>query len=194
MRGIQRSVLKALLQARSVGARLKRMKTVFQLVAIDPPALLIGGFAMQQYGVSRQTFDVAMLITHSQKQLMESSLLEAGYTAIAETRSFVRYRCDNLYLMDIDVLLVDSGTLDKMLTESTAVSVDDVDLRVPSLAHLIALKLHAVSNNPERSTKDLADISELLRVNPNTVPLGELDDIYAKYGTPETIEKLKAML
>ena len=149
---------------------------------------------MQQYGVSRQTFDVAMLITHSQKQLMESSLLEAGYTAIAETRSFVRYRCENVYLMDIDVLLVDSCTLDKMLTESTAVSVDDVDLRVPSLAHLIALKLHAVSNNPEKSTKDLADISELLRVNPNTVPLGELDDIYAKYGTPETIEKLKAML
>jgi hypothetical protein len=40
-----------------IGAMLAAMKRVFQLVALDPPGLLIGGFAMQKYGLSRQTFD-----------------------------------------------------------------------------------------------------------------------------------------
>jgi hypothetical protein len=170
------------------------MKTVFQLVALDPPGLLIGGFAMQRYGLSRQTFDVDMLIAHAQKEKLASALLEAGYAAIAETDSFVRYRCDNLYLMDIDVLLVDSDTLDKMLAASIVITVDDVDLRVPSLSHLVALKLHAVTNNAERSTKDLADIAELLRANPDAVSPKELDAVCTKYGTSEAVEKLKAML
>jgi predicted nucleotidyltransferase len=48
-------------------------------------------------------------------------------------------------------------------------TVDGVDLRVPSLSHLVALKLYTVTNNAERSTKDLADIAELLRANSDAV-------------------------
>lgn len=184
----------SLLPLIDLGAILVAMKTVFQLVALDPPGLLIGGFAMQKYGLSRQTFDVDMLIAHAQKQQMGSALLNAGYTAIAETDSFIRYRCDNLYLMDVDVLLVDGDTLDKMLDASVEITVDDVALRVPSLSHLVALKLHAVTNNAERSTKDLTDIAELLRTNPNAVSQDELDAICTKYGTPEAVDRLKAML
>lgn len=55
---------------------------------------------------------------------------------------------------------------------------------VPSLSHLIALKLHALKNNPEvRERWDLRDILELIKVNRVNVETDAFQDLCLEYGT-----------
>ncbi len=73
-----------------------------------------------------------------------------------------------------------------MMQASTVYKMGEMEIRVPSLIHLIALKLHAVKNNPERENRDIGDIVELLKANPGKLPLTDLKSVCAGYG-PESI-------
>lgn len=93
--------------------------------------------------------------------------------------------------MDVDVLLVDSSTFEKLDKDSRKYSDDLPGLRVPLLQHLIALKLHAIRNSPSRGMRDLSDIKELLRINPKVISGKELESICRQFGPAGIIEKLK---
>jgi hypothetical protein len=96
--------------------------------------------------------------------------------------------------MDVDVMIVDRGTFDKMFARSSGREVRSFTVRVPSMLHLIALKLHAMKNNPKRMLKDMSDIVELLRANPSVVHGDELDDVCVRYGPDGIREKLEGYL
>jgi predicted nucleotidyltransferase len=99
----------------------------------------------------------------------------------------VRYSHSSPCLMDLDVVLVDRGTFEKMFRASRLYRIGDRKVRVPSMAHLIALKLHAMRNKPGRQKKDMRDILDLLEKNRNTVSAHELRALCGQYG-PEDIE------
>lgn len=82
---------------------------------------------------------------------------------------------------------------DHLFTSSESATVSGVELRVPALAHLIALKLHAAQNE-HRVEKDLADIFALLRGNPGEIPAAELRMLCDQFGTPELAERLRDFL
>jgi len=64
-------------------------------------------------------------------------------------------------------------------------------MRIPSLDHLIALKLHALKHTrPHRFLKDFQDLEGLLVINnidPNTEKIRQL---FIKYGTLDLHEKI----
>ncbi len=66
-------------------------------------------------------------------------------------------------------------------------------LRVPSLPHLIALKLHA-ARQESREGRDVPDIVALLEANPGVVPPAVLCELCARYGTPGIAEQLARWL
>jgi hypothetical protein len=69
-------------------------------------------------------------------------------------------------LWDVDFMFVDQETLAKIRRESREVEIAKQKFLVPSLEHLIALKLHSIKYNPKlRLTRDLPDIINLIRVN-----------------------------
>ena len=91
----------------------------------------------------------------------------------------------------VDVMLVDEMTFAKLLARSVAYEFGEVTLRVPALLHLIALKLHAMKNAPERAHKDFADIIELLECNQRAVSARELEEVCERFGPPGIFEKLE---
>ena len=156
--------------------------------------MLIGGLALQQYAVVRQTLDVDCLICDADSDKMVELFGKEGFAATAETENFVRLHHESVHMMDLDLLLVDAETLSEMLAESAPAGVGSRSLRMPCLAHLIALKLHAIKNDPKRELRDLSDIVELLRANPDVVPAEELERLTSGYGPDGALEKIRTQL
>ncbi|MCK4326235.1 nucleotidyltransferase family protein [bacterium] len=175
------------------------MKTVLEIIwkgveSYKVKALMIGGQALPAFGVARQTVDVDCLVTDSDSKIFDTILTEVGYTEKERTENFVRYSHTSVYLMDVDLMLVEKETFEKMLEHSFIYQVDTTNIRIPCLSHLIALKLHAIKNNPKRELKDLGDIVELLRSNQGLIAQDELKSICAKHGPDEIYNKLESYL
>jgi len=167
------------------------VKTIFGILAQGIAAqkvdvLLVGGYALQAYGVVRQTLDVDWLMADMDSEKMDKVLSGAGYAVAAKTDNFTRYIHDSVYLMDVDVLYIDRHTMDEMIAQSRAYRMGDTEFRVPCLMHVIALKLHAIRNNPKREARDLGDITELIRANSDSMSTDELQKACEKFG-PEGI-------
>jgi hypothetical protein len=113
---------------------------------------------------------------------------------LVRSEIFARYRHLSLNLADVDVLYVDGRTAEQMRQQAAQHRVGGVFCRVPALSHLVALKLHAIRNNPAREPRDFADIVELLRVNVGTIEREELQALCAKYGPGGMWSKLEAAL
>jgi hypothetical protein len=91
-------------------------------------------------------------------------------------------------------MLVERDTFEKIHDGSRVIDLDTLPVRVPRLAHLIALKLHAMKSNPKRELKDGADIVELLRLNPGEVSDDELKEVCGRYAPAGYFKKLKSLL
>ena len=175
------------------------MKTVLEIIwdgleIRNLTALLIGGHALAAFGVARQTLDIDCLMVDADSGAIHTILTKAGYRETERTENFVRYSHSSIYLMDVDVMLVDRSTFDKMLQRSSVYQVGTINVRIPCLVHLIALKLHAIRNNPKRELKDLGDIVELLRSNQGKVTIEELKATCARYGPDGIYAKLESYL
>ncbi|MBI4025401.1 MAG: nucleotidyl transferase AbiEii/AbiGii toxin family protein [Verrucomicrobia bacterium] len=127
--------------------------------------LLVGGFAVNFHGVSRYTADLDLLVTDAAYPMIFAILQKIGYREFHRQESFARLRSENLYLMDIDMLFVDDRTFEKMWEVSCAATVKNSSVRVPTIQHLFAMKLHALKyGHAGRQRKDLDDVRDLAAV------------------------------
>jgi hypothetical protein len=158
------------------------------------PVVLIGAYALQAYGVIRQTLDVDVLISEADALRMDAGLRRAGYTELVRSEIFARYRHLSTELADVDVLYVDSETAKRMVGEAREYPLAETTCLIPALSHLLALKLHAIRNDPRRESRDSADIIELVRANPGDICKDELSGLCVRYGPEGIWEKLKGAL
>lgn len=128
--------------------------TIFHLISAEFKKakvlhILIGGFAVNYYGVSRQTADADFLIAQEDIDKATEILKKAGYKeGLGQRGVFVKLEESKSYLLDIDFVLVDKETLDGILKEGKIFKISGKTFIVPSLNHLIALKLHSIKFNP----------------------------------------------
>ena len=111
------------------------MRTVLEIIweGIEPhkaTALMIGGQALPAFGVAMQTVDVDCLVTDSDSKILDAVLTEAGYTETERTENFVRYSHSSVYLMDVDLMLVDNDTFEKMLEHSFIYRVETTNIHI----------------------------------------------------------------
>jgi nucleotidyltransferase AbiEii toxin of type IV toxin-antitoxin system len=159
------------------------MQAAFDLLASCPrPFLVVGGHALAAHSVIRQTIDIDCLIAVEDQSLFEATLTAGGYQMEARTENFARYASKSPILPEIDVLFVDASTFKKLEEASIPLRRGKHQFRVPGLSQLIALKLHAIRNEPRREMRDLPDIIELLRLNPGKINAGELRELCDKFG------------
>ena len=146
--------------------------------------ILIGGFAVNYYKLTRQTADIDFLITQDDFERIAALLEQNGFKKDYAQEVFVRFKGEKPNFMDIDFMFVDKETLDKIIKEGNEANIAGVKFIIPSLAHLIALKLHSIKHNPKiREYKDLLDIIELIRINKVNVENAEFRSLCLKYGT-----------
>jgi hypothetical protein len=157
------------------------------------PLLLIGGWAVQAHGYARNTMDVDCLTAIENDPAMADELGKAGFECFEEKPSFRRFRHRLDPLLVLDVMRVNASTFEKMWAGSGSYSLSGVELRVPALAHLLALKLHAAQNE-HRTEKDMGDVLALLRANPGEISAAELQKLCDQFGTPALAERLADFL
>jgi hypothetical protein len=93
--------------------------------------------------------------------------------------------------MDVDFMFVDQDTLTKILKESQAIEIAKQKFLVPSLDHLIALKLHSIKHNRKlRLTRDLPDIINLIKINEVNFKSKKFKELCLQFGTEEIYGKI----
>ncbi|MDI6731822.1 MAG: nucleotidyl transferase AbiEii/AbiGii toxin family protein [Candidatus Margulisbacteria bacterium] len=164
--------------------------SIFHLIAAASKAenvscVIIGGFAINYYKVTRQTADVDFLITKEDFKKLLVLLEKAGYEEDYSQTVFTRLRSnDQASLMDVDFMFVDKATLLGIIKDGEKVKLAGQSFVVPSLNHLLALKLHSLKHNLQiRINKDIPDIIELARVNNIDVKGSTFRELCEKYGT-----------
>ena len=165
--------------------------TIFHLISditkkADVSCILIGGFAVNYYKVTRQTADVDFLITRNDFEKALILLEKEGYKQDDIQEVFTRLRSNRFHLMDIDFMFVDKETIESIIENGKDINIAGQKFIVPSLNNLIALKLHSVKHNPKiRKNKDLPDIVNLVRINKVDAKGKEFRELCLKYGTKE---------
>ncbi|MBI2119155.1 MAG: nucleotidyltransferase [Elusimicrobia bacterium] len=155
--------------------------------------VLIGGFAINYYKVTRQTLDVDFLITKTDFERIENLLNQEGYKKDFIEKVFIRLKNSGkqLNLMDINFMFVEKETLDKIIQEGKEIVIGGQKFFIPSLSHLIALKLHSIKYNPHlRELKDLPDIVNLIRMNNINTKDKKFKELCLKYGTEDLYQKI----
>lgn len=170
--------------------------TVFHLIAsifdkAGVSCVLIGGFAVNYYKVTRQTADIDFLITKDDFEKIVPSLEKEGYKQDSVQEVFARLKSDNVYLMDLDFMFVDKETLDKISKAGKEIGIARNKFIIPCVEHLLALKLHSIKYNPKlRENKDWPDIVDLIRNNKVDIKDIKFKELCLKYGTEELYRKI----
>lgn len=155
------------------------------------PVVLIGGLAVNSYGYSRQTRDVDFLLATPHLLEIKKIMRDLGYSILVEHDLFIRFQKADLPIKAIDFVLADTDTFDSVMDQKKIVKIADIEFCVPSLHHLIAMKIHAIKNSPEiRKHKDMADIVELIQKNSLNTKSNDFQSLCLKYGTEDIYKEL----
>jgi hypothetical protein len=149
---------------------------------------VIGAFALYGYGYVRATRDIDF-ITRSQHQEKITRFLESlGFETVHRSDSFSNH-LHPIGATRVDIMYVDGQTADEFFSSTEEKLIfNDVKVPVVSAEHLIALKLFAAQNNPDRKLKELSDIREVLhltKVNKNAIR-----KYFVKYGQEKYYDEI----
>ncbi len=152
--------------------------------------LVIGANALVAHGVQRHTSDVDCAIATPDDAEMKRMLAEGGYREVFRQDQFARYQSEDFRLPELDVMLLSPEVFEKLWAERVPFKRLGTPLHAPSVLHLVALKLHAIRNNPGRLGQDLEDVVQLLRSNPGKTVDG-LQETCERYGPPGIYDTIR---
>ena len=156
-------------------------------------ALLVGGWALSIHGVNRQTIDVDLVIAEDDLPQAEALMARLGYRQAFRNPLFAKFRASGGPGPDVDLLFLTRDTMDVMLAESVAADFGDARFRVPSLRHLLGMKLHALKHGRTvRGVKDLADVEALVRGNDVDVDSADFRELCLRYATADILEEIRS--
>lgn len=159
----------------------------------DMPFVVIGGHAVNAYGISRQTGDLDLLVQRDQKEAWKELMIKLKYQQLQSDDFFARFQPSTIAAWPIDLMYVADETFQKMFTGASTESFGVVDVPVVSVRHLIMLKIHALKHYQEhRYAKDYNDVLQLLQVDGIEIEDDELRSWCQKYASEELYRKLVA--
>ena len=170
------------------------IKTIFQtLIAFFKHAqieyALVGAFALKAYGYLRATQDVDFLVRDLHQSKIIAYLESLGYETIYRSAGYSNHVHPLANLGRIDFIYVKGETADIILSEANPLLVlDDILVPVVRVEHLIALKVFAMKNDPERSFREMADLQYLLELP--GLDLEEIRGYFEKYEQMEKYDEL----
>lgn len=128
--------------------------------------LVCGGHAVNAYQVIRKTGDLDLVVRERDVAAWRSRIEALGYAVFHEDGAFLQLSPPTATGWPIDLLVVDDGTFDAMRHAARPFTFGAVTCLIPSVEHLIAMKLHALRFSGEsRMRKDGIDIVELAEAN-----------------------------
>ena len=131
------------------------------------------------------------MVTKENFECLAPVLNNEGYQQESLQDNFAQFKSTKPSLMDVDFMFVDQNTFDKICKDAVSCRIGKWEFVLPSLDHLIALKLHSVKSSYKlRWTKDLPDIINLIRTNKIDVRSAKFKELCKNFGTPELYQKI----
>lgn len=162
------------------------------LAACPVRLLIIGGNALIAYGSERLTQDCDCAVVAADETQVATALEKIGYVFNERFDSFSRYVHLGRRRPVVDVMRLSGETFEKLWVQSREVPLGGAQLRVPKPLHLVALKLHALKQNPNRMGKDWEDIKYLLETTRGEWDGGELSELAHRYASPQILDQLRS--
>lgn len=171
---------------------MKILATIAERAAAEGlPFLVIGGNAVIAYGYPRMTRDIDLLVRDSDRRAWDTLITSLDYTPHQIARAFHMYNPIARGDLPVDLMLVDADTFAKLAAQPNQCVLDQTQVFVPKLSHLLALKLHALRNgSSHRYERDLSDVVMLIDVNKVDLAASEYADILTRYATPAVREEI----
>ena len=155
------------------------------------PFLVIGGQAIAAWNVPRETADFDILVDRSQSVEWSECLGELKYVLFHDGGNFLQFNSILYSAWPVDLMLVSPETFTRMRAAAIAKPLLGHDLLLPSLPHLIALKLHALKQDlPHRRIRDFLDVVKLLQNNRVHPSEPAMKTIFEQFGTQAIYEKV----
>jgi hypothetical protein len=152
--------------------------------------LVVGGLAVNLHGYSRDTADLDLLICGDQREQWLDLFSRLGFVVYNDGGNFIQLASQEHAAWPVDLMLVQGKTFAPMFAASRQVDLYGTLSRIPSLEHLIALKLHALKNGrADRFLKDFLDVENLIRINRLDMKSENIRQLFVKYGTMELYDK-----
>lgn len=170
--------------------------TLFQILESEAGTrglgfLIIGAHAINQYGFSRDTSDIDLLIRRDDREQWLSLFHQLAYTIYNDRPNFLQLSAPRDKIWPVDLMLVNDATWSKLAPEAVLVSIGNARCKIPKLQHLIALKVHAMKfGHARRFLKDFLDVVGLIKTNRLEVASDEIREIFERYGTSDLYEKV----
>ena len=123
---------------------------------------IIGAYALFSYGIVRATKDIDLITRLSNQKKVIANFESLGFETTYRSKAFSNH-CHPIGNIRVDMMYIEGHTADVIFSSASGRQVINKNkYSVISVEYLIALKLFALSNNPERKLKDLNDIKEML--------------------------------
>lgn len=132
----------------------------------------------------------ALLVSKDDRPYWFALLVSLGYVAMQQHEVFARFKPNEIAAWPIDLMFVQRPIVDQMLAEALMVDFGSVSSPIPSVRHMVALKLHALKQRQQhREEKDFLDIKRLIDLA--KISDEELRQLCVKYDRIDVYERLK---
>lgn len=165
-----------------------------QMPAAGIPCMMIGGHAVNHYGVMRATQDVDFMIAAEAADAVQRIMRNAGFTNIAVHETVMFFSQPESPLR-VDFLKVDPYTMQQLLAHAVTATYAGKDtVLIPQLSDLLAMKVFALTTGgPKRTDKDFSDIVNLVIENQVDVET-DLKSLCRDFGTEAAYAALRARI
>ena len=141
---------------------------------------------MNAYDVVRQTQDIDFMIASEAYPKARKVFETAGFKEFEQAENFSRWKGRAGFPVIVDFVFTDTTTIAQILHYGVEKKIAGCTIKVPALDHLIAMKLHAIKQQPERRMwKDWLDILKLIERNKVDVRKEDFHTMCLKFGTSE---------
>jgi len=132
-----------------------------------------------------------LLINRAETEKWLAALRTEGYAIQHDGGNFLQLSAPAKDAPAMDMMLVNEATFVKMKTDSVTAHFDGIPFRIPSLDHLLGLKLHALKHGPaRRGFKDFTDVLSLVEANRIDVRSDKFRALCDKYGNKKIYERI----
>ncbi len=162
----------------------------FQEQSID--FAVIGGLALQQFGVTRTTNDIDFLVLISDKDKVKEVMKKLHYDLKHESIDVLNFFSKHSSFDRIDFLIAHRKYALAMLERAALREVLDGAFKIKFLKpeDQIGLKVQSSKNDPERYHQDMADIKALMKINYNDLDMSLVKEYFSLFNREPEFNKL----
>ena len=154
---------------------------------------LAGAFALHAYGLSRATVDIDFVVEAAVRERLVAFLESIGYETLHASAGYSNHSHPDPSMGRVDFIYI-AGETSRLLfaTRGVTLRFGRHELPVPRAEHLVAMKVHAMKNDPGRALQEMADIRFLLQLP--GLDEEEIQGYFVKAGLQDKYDEIKRSL